>query len=130
MASFDFGSVSAYKFGAAGLIAENTNSIAIDTQGFEGVAIVATASTGTLSDSNKFSFNFLESDDTNISNATAIPANRVGDKAEIVATNSAVWTSIAPVKRYVFAQLVRGASASANIAVLGALGYANNEPTQ
>lgn len=130
MASFDFGSISAYKFGAVGLFAENTNTVAMDTQGFEGVAVVATASTGTLSASNKFTFNFLEGDDTNISNASAIPSNRVGEKAEIVAINSAVWTSITPTKRYVFAQLIREASASANIAVFGAMGYANNEPTQ
>lgn len=128
MASFDFGGISAYKFGAVGLIAANTNTVAMDTQGYEGVAIGAVASTGTLSASNKFSFNFLESNDTNISNATAVA--RVGKKAEIVAVNSAVWTSLTPSKRYVFAQLIRGASASANIAVFGAMGYPHNAPTQ
>lgn len=130
MASFDFGSVSAYKLGAIGLLAANTNTIAMDTQGYEGVAVVGVATTGTLSTTNKFTFNFLESDDTNISNATAVPVGRIGTKAEIVAVNSAVWTSVAPTKRYLFAQLIRGASASANIAVLASLGYPNNAPTQ
>lgn len=128
MASFDFGGKSAFKFGALGLLAANTNSVAIDTQGFEGVAFVATASTGTLSTTNKFTFKFLESDDTNISNATAVA--RVGKPAELVSTNSAVWQSVTPAKRYVFAQLIRGASASANVAVIAALGYPHNAPTR
>lgn len=128
MASFDFGGISAYKFGLAGLIAANTNSVAMDTQGFEGVAVVGVASTGTLSATNNFSFNFLESDDTNISNATAVA--RIGTKAEIVATNSAVWTSVTPAKRYLFAQLIRGGDASANVAVLGAMGFPHDAPTQ
>lgn len=128
MASFDFGGVSAYKLGVIGLLAANTNTIAMDTQGYEGVAVVGISSTGTLSASNKFSFNFLESDDTSISNAVAVPVARVGTKAEIVAINSAVWTSVAPTKRYLFAQLVRGASASANISVFAALGFPHNAP--
>ena len=127
MSSFDFGGISAYKFGLAGLVAANTDSVAIDTQGFEGVAVVGVASTGTLSTTNKFTVNFLESDDTNISNASAVAE---ADSLAIVATNSAVWASVRPVKRYVFARLIRGGSASANIAVLGALGYPHNAPTQ
>jgi hypothetical protein len=127
MASFDFGSISAYKFGAVGLLAANTNSVAIDTKGFEGVAVVATASTGTLSDTNKFTLNFLESDDSNISNATSVA--RAGS-ASLTETNSAVWASVTPSKRYVFAQLIRGGSASANVAMIASLGYPHNAPTK
>jgi len=128
MASFDFGNISAYKFALSGLVEANTDSAAIDTQGYEGVAVVALAGTGTLSASNKFTLSFLESDDTNVANATAVA--RVGSVAEIVEANSVVWTSVTPAKRYLFAKLTRGASASANIAVIGALGYAHNAPTQ
>jgi hypothetical protein len=127
MASFDFGSISAYKFGAVGLVAANTNSVAIDTKGFEGVAVVATASTGSLSATNNFTLNFLESDDTNISNATAVA--RKGE-AKLTATNSAVWASVTPSKRYVFAQLIRGGTASANVAMIASLGYPHNAPTK
>jgi len=127
MASFDFGSISAYKFGAVGLLAANTNSVAIDTKGFEGVAVVATASTGTLSDTNNFTLNFLESDDSNISNATSVA--RAGS-ASLTETNSAVWASVTPSKRYVFAQLIRGGSASANVAMIASLGYPHNAPTK
>jgi hypothetical protein len=128
MASFDFGSKSAYKFGSLGLVEANTNSVAIDTQGFEGIAVVASAGTGTLSEANNFTLNFLESDDTNISNATAVA--RVGSEAKLIETNSAVWQSVTPAKRYVFAQLIKGGSASANVAVLASLGYPHNAPTQ
>lgn len=127
MASFDFGSISAYKFGAVGLLAANTNTVAIDTKGFEGVAFIATASTGSLSATNNFTFNFLESDDDTISNAVAVA--RVGKKASLTETNSAVWQSVTPSKRYVFAQLIRGGTASANIAVTAALGFPHNAPT-
>ena len=127
MSSFDFGGISAYKFGLAVDTSANVNSVAIDTAGFEGVAIVGVSGDGTLSSTNKFSFSFVESDDTNISNASAVAE---ADALAIVATNSAVWASVRPIKRYVFAQLVAEGSASANIAVLGALGYPHNAPTQ
>lgn len=128
MASFDFGSISAYKFGAIGTLNANTNSVAIDTQGYEGVAFVISAGSGTLSSVNNFTLNFLESDDTNISNATSVA--RVGSEAKLTQANTAVWQSVTPAKRYVFAQLIKGGSASATLAVTAALGYPHNAPTQ
>ena len=126
MASFDLASITAFEFGAQGLITANTDSVAIDTQGYEGVTIVASSGTGTLSTTNKFTIQFVESDDTNISNATAVQRAETGS---IIATNSVVSVGAVPEKRYLFAKLIKGASASANIAVIGALGYPVSAPT-
>jgi hypothetical protein len=134
MASFDLGSITAYKFALATAIASNTNanSAAIDTQGFEGVAVVSAVAASTLNVAANLSVSveFLESTDTNISNATAVAAGAVVTNPVLGASNTAYWASVRPTKRYLFAKYVPTTNATANVVSVGALGFAHNAPTQ
>jgi hypothetical protein len=130
MASFDFANKSAYTFVQASTITANATVSALDTQGYEGVAYVASVATSNLSGSNPLSLSFLEGDDTNISNATAIPAERVITNPSINASNTAFTASVVPFKRYLFATCNISAPVSANVHFVGALGYPHSSPTQ
>jgi hypothetical protein len=132
MASFDFGSVSAYKFALLGNITGNTNTVAIDTKGFEGVAVVSTVGTSNLNveDAKTISLTFKEGDDTNISNAVALNSKYIISNPTLGASNTAYWASVVPAKRYLFATLLPTASVAANVSVSGALGFAHDAPTQ
>lgn len=132
MASFDFGNQTAYKFGLTTALDGTAvaNSVAIDTAGFESVAVGVTcglsninATTGVPS----IAITFFEGNDTNISNATA--TTRGVDAKAVVASNSVAWASIAPTKRYLFASLTPSAAVLANVSVFGALGNPHNPPT-
>jgi hypothetical protein len=131
MASFDFGSVSAYRFalGATNVTA-NTNTAAIDTRGFEGVAVVAVVSTSNLlSTGPTITMAFREGNDTNISNATALPAKYIVSNQTLSGNNATYKASVVPSKRYLFAQLITSAACTANLSVIGALGYPQSSPT-
>ncbi len=131
MASFDFGSVSAYRFalGATNVTA-NTNTAAIDTQGFEGVAVVAVVSTSNLAVAGPtITMAFREGNDTNISNATALPAKYIVSNQTLSGNNATYKASVVPSKRYLFAQLITSAACTANLSVIGALGYPQSSPT-
>ena len=131
MASFDFGSISAYKLGYVGeLEAGTTNTVAIDTQGFEGVALVtALGDTNVTAANTNVVVSPLQGDDTNISNASAISANFIVDN-QAIDSNVGVWkTSFKPSSRYVFGRVVATAT-EGNIAVIGALGFPHNAPTE
>jgi len=134
MANFDFGSVSAYKFALDAAIASNTNanSAAIDTQGFEGVAVVSAVSASTLNATTSLTvgLEFLEGDDTNISNASAVAASRIISNPTLATSNTAYWASVAPTKRYLFAKYVPTTNATANVVCVGALGFPHEAPTQ
>jgi len=131
MASFDFGSVTAFKFAASGTITANTNTGAIDTAGFEGVALVSVAGvTANINVAAPVTINFLEGNDTNIANATNVPASSIGVNPPITASNVAVHASVRPTKRYLFAQYIVPANGSVVLGSAGALGYPNNAPTQ
>lgn len=131
MASFDFGSISAYKLGYVGeLEAGTTNTVAIDTQGFEGVALVtALGDANTAAGDTNIVISILEGDDTNISNATALASNFIVSNPA-VDSNVGVWkATFKPYKRYVFGRAVATAT-EGNIAIIGALGFPNNAPTE
>lgn len=134
MASFDFGSVSAYKFALDTRVENNANanSAAIDTQGFEGVAVVTAVGASTLNAEIDLTLGleFLEGNDTNISNATALNAKFIVSNPTIATSNIAYWASVKPSKRYLFAKYVPTTNADANIVSIGALGFAHNAPTQ
>jgi hypothetical protein len=134
MASFDFGSVSAYKLASYGVVGSNTNTNtgAIDTQGFEGVALVSVVGAGNLNAAADLSISvqFSEGDDTNVSNASAIASNYIISNPVLGESNVAVKASIKPSKRYLFAKYIPTTNASANIASVGALGFPHEAPTQ
>jgi hypothetical protein len=134
MASFDLGSITAYKFGLLANVAANTNanSIAIDTQGFEAVALVSSVGASTLNVATNLTVStvFFEGNDTNISNATAVAAGSIVSNPRLETSNTAYWASLRPTKRYLFARYVPTTNATANIASVGALGFAHNAPTQ
>lgn len=131
MASFDFGSISAYRFGFYGQVnaGTNANTAAIDTQGFEGVAIVTSlGSANTTAANTNVSVTLLESDDNTNANATAIASNFIIENQDID-SNVGTWkASFKPSKRYVFARVASTAT-NANIAIVGALGFPHNAPT-
>ena len=131
MASFDFGSVSDYKFALASNVTANTNTSAIDTAGFEGVAFVTSVGTSNLNaDATRtISVSFLESDDSNISNATAVDSGRVVSNDVINASNTAFQASVVPTKRYLFGTLTISGDLTADVHCLGALGFPHNAPT-
>jgi hypothetical protein len=133
MASFDFGAMSAYKFAGSNAIASNTNanSLAIDTQGFEGVAVVSAVAASTLNSAADLtvSLEFLEGDDTNVSNASALGAGFIVANPDLEASNTAYWASVKPNKRYLFAKYVPSTNAAANVVTLGALGFPHKTPT-
>lgn len=128
----DFGAISAYKFALAANVTGNTNTAAIDTQGFDGVAVVtsvATSNINTNTGANAINLTFLEGDDTNIANATALNAKFVVSNPEVNASNTAFSASVKVNKRYLFAQLIPKADVTANVHVIGALGYPDHAPT-
>lgn len=130
--SLDFGAISAYKFAFAGAVTANTNTAAIDTAGFDGLAVVTSVATSTIdagTGANAIKLQFLEGDDTNIANAVALDAKFVVRNPEVAASNTAFWSSVKVNKRYLFAQLIPKDTVSANIHVIGALGYPDNAPT-
>jgi len=134
MASFDFGSISAYKFALSANVKTNTNanSAAIDTAGYEGVAVVTAVAASALNaeTSLTLSAEFLQGDDTNISNASALPSGYIVSNPTIAASNTAYWASVVPSKRYLFVKYVPTTNADANIVSIGALGFAHEAPTQ
>jgi hypothetical protein len=132
MASFDFGSVSAYKFALLEEVTGNTNTVAIDTKGFEGVAVVATVGVSNLNASvgPTIAMTFKEGDDTNISNAVALNSKYIISNPTIGASNTSYWASVVPAKRYLFATLLPSAAVAANVGITGALGFAHDAPTQ
>ena len=131
MASFDFGSVSDYKFALASDVTANTNTASVDTAGFEGVAFVTSVGTSNLNaDAGRtISVSFLESDTDNISNAVAVDAGRVVSNDAVNASNTAFQASVVPTKRYLFGQLTISADLTANVHCIGALGYPHTAPT-
>jgi hypothetical protein len=134
MSSFDFGSVSAYKFALDTRVQSNTNanSAAIDTQGFEGVAVVTAVGASTLNAELDLTLGleFFEGEDTNVSNATALDAKFIVSNPTIAESNIAYWASVKPYKRYLFAKYVPTTNADANIVSIGALGFPHEAPTQ
>lgn len=131
MASFDFGNISAYKFAGQNEVTANTNATAIDTQSFEGVAVVSAVSTSNINAvTSAITVAFLEGDDSNIANATALDSGSIVTNPSLTASNTAFWASVRPTKRYLFPRYLPTADVTANVTTIGALGFPHNAPTQ
>jgi hypothetical protein len=131
MASFDLGNLIK---GAPAIVPQtvgvaNINSLAVDTQGFESVAFLASVGTGNTTATNSAIIKFYESDDTNVANATAVAAGRVVKNPTINASNATFTASVVPVKRYVFAELDPSATFGSAVSVTAILGNPNFAPT-
>lgn len=111
--------------------AASANGVAVDTQGFEGVAVISTVGDDTTVDltTDSMTLAFYESDDDTFGNATEVPASRVVDNPAINAPQSSFIASVVPSKRYLFVQVPAPASGSVEIAVSTILGYATDVPT-
>lgn len=122
MASLDFAAKFKPAFALASAVSTATNSAAIDTEGFDGVSVVTsvTASAGVVN------VEFLESDDDDVGNATAV--ERVVFNPAIEATG-VIWASPVPAKRYLFARYVPVSSGTATVHTIAILGHARFEPT-
>jgi hypothetical protein len=129
MASFDLGNRIKGAFGINQRVAAAVNTFAIDTLGFESVALVAQVGAGNTDTTNSATLTLWESNDSNVANATAISADRIIENPTLNAANTAFTVSVAPIKRYVFANVVPGATFTSNVSVVGILGDAHNEPT-
>lgn len=130
MSSFDFGSVSAYKFAFADEVTANVNTNPIDTQGFEGLAWLTSVGASNINaETNPLSVTFFESDLSNGASASAIADKFVNAQA-LTASNTAFWASVKPSKRYVFARYLISAAVGANVHAVGALGFPSNAPTK
>ena len=129
MASFDLGNRIKGAFGINQRVAAAVNTFAIDTLGYESVALVAQVGAGNTNATINAVLTLLESDDNTVANATAISADRIIENGVLNAANTAFTVSVAPTKRYVFANVVPSAAFTSNVSVVGILGDAHNEPT-
>lgn len=135
MASFDFGNqINCQVAVSARSVVANVNATAVDTSGYEGAAFALQSGTAVaLNAIATVSLSFSESDDTNISNATAIESGRILRSASVTAANTIAWGSVANTKRYVFANIVVGGSQAAAVntiaGVTGILGLPHISPT-
>lgn len=132
MSSFDLGQKLE---GAPGLVdashsAEQQTS-AIDTQDYEGVAVLSVTGDQTTVDLavNPLELAYFEGDSTDFAEAQAVPANRIVNNPAIDAEQSAFVASVVPAKRYLFVQVPAPSEGNVELAVSGVLGYAVNEPT-
>lgn len=132
MASYDFGALVKASFAGSQASVANTNfsSSSIDTQGFEGVAVTSAVGLSTLNADASLTVTatFLEGDDTNISNATALPSKYVGNNPVLGESNIAYTASVKPNKRYLFVTYVPTTAALANVTTLGVLGFPHEAP--
>jgi hypothetical protein len=129
MALFDLGS----KIGVAQAVAPqtltaNANSFAVDTEGFQSVAFVTTTGAGTVNVTNCFTASYLESDDSDVANASAIAAARVISTVAFFESNASVVHSVVPTKQYVFQRITETGTASQLVATVAVLGDAAEIP--
>lgn len=131
MASFDLGNVIK---GTAAVVPQtagvaNINSVAVDTQGFESVAFVASVGTGNTNATINAVMAFYESNDTTRANATALDAGRVIKNPTINASNASFTASVVPIKRYVFVEVDPAATFGSALSVTAILGNPHEAPT-
>ena len=129
MASFDLGNRIKGAFGINQRVAAAVNTFAIDTLGFESVALVAQVGAGNTNATINAVLTLLESNDNTVANATAISADRIIENPVLNAANTAFTVSVAPTKRFLFANVVPAATFTSNVSIVGILGDAHNEPT-
>jgi len=135
MASFDFGNTINVQVAlSTRQIVDNTNAVAVDTNGYEGAAFsLTTGNCFVINAIAGFALSFTESDDTNTLNSTAIASDRILRTATVNAANTVAWASVANTKRYVFAHVresgSQGAATNATVSVNGILGIPHSAPT-
>ena len=132
MSSFDLGQQLA---GAPGLVdashSEEQETSVIDTQNYEGVAVLSVTGDQTTVDlaDNPLELKYFEGDSTTFGEATEVPSNRIIYNPAIDAEQSAFVASVVPAKRYLFVQVPAPEEGNVELAVSGVLGYASNAPT-
>jgi len=111
--------------------AASANGVAVDTAGFEGVAVNTIVGDDTTVDltSDAMTLKFFESDDDTFGNATEVPAGRVISNPAINAPQTAFIASVVPSKRYLFVQVPAPDSGEVEIAVSTLLGDPVDVPT-
>ena len=130
MASFDLGNRIKGAFGINQRVTTAAvNTFAIDTLGYESVALVAQVGAGNTNATINAVLSLLESADNTVANATAISADRIIENPVLNSANTAFTVSVAPTKRFVFANVVPSAAFTSNVSIVGILGDAHNEPT-
>ena len=129
MALFDLGNRIKGAFGINQRVAAAVNTFAIDTLGYSSVSLVAQVGAGNTDATNSASLTLWESNDTNVANATAVSAARIIENPTLNAANTAFTASLAPTKRYLFANVVPGATFTSNVSVVGILGDPTETPT-
>ena len=130
MALFDLGNRIKGAFGINQRVTTAAvNTFAIDTLGFESVALVAQVGAGNTNATINAVLTLLESDDNTVANATAISADRIIENGVLNAANTAFTVSVAPTKRYLFANVVPSAAFTSNVSVVGILGDPTETPT-
>lgn len=134
MASFDFAQqINVQVAHPVRLVTGNTNVTAIDTLGYEGIA-VAYSIGQTINGNPQMNIAFLVSEDTNVANAVAInSAYIVKPPVAINTVNTVGWAGIGSLgnsenTRYVFPNIVANAS-NFNGTVLAILGFPHSVPT-
>lgn len=132
MAHFDLGQTisSGFNYLAASHSA-SADSTAVDTQGFEGVAVNTVTGAQTTVDlaTDPLALKFFEGDSDTFGEAAEVPASRVVTNPAINAENTAFVASVVPSKRYLFVQIPAPDSGSVEIAVSTILGIATDMPT-
>jgi hypothetical protein len=135
MASFDFGNTLNVQVAVPTLVRAvgNVNATAIDTQGYEGLAIVAQLGS-VINGTPALDLNILVGADTNVANAVAINSNSIVRDPGVLSTANTVgiygitFLGNSEDTRYVFPNLVQGAS-NATSGVIAVQGFPHRTPT-
>jgi len=134
MASFDFANkINVQAARAPRLVTGTTNTTAIDTLGYEGIAFSYMIGQ-TINGNPQMNLAFRVSEDTNVSNSVAINTAYITKLPTVINTvNTIAWAGIGPLgnsenTRYVFAQIVSNA-ANFNASVTAILGNPHSVPT-
>jgi hypothetical protein len=130
MALFDLGNRIKGAFGINQRVTTAAvNTFAIDTLGYSSVSLVAQVGAGNTSATINAVLSLLESNDNTVANSTAISADRIIENPVLNAANTAFTVSVAPTKRYLFANIVPSAAFTSNVSVVGILGDPTETPT-
>jgi hypothetical protein len=130
MALFDLGNRIKGAFGINQRVTTAAvNTFAIDTLGYSSVSLVAQVGAGNTNATINAVLSLLESTDNTVANATAVSTDRIIENGVLNAANTAFTVSVAPTKRYLFANIVPSAAFTSNVSVVGILGDPTETPT-
>jgi hypothetical protein len=130
MALFDLGNRIKGAFGINQRVTTAAvNTFAIDTLGYSSVSLVAQVGAGNTNATINAVLSLRESTDNTVANSTAISTDRIIENPVLNAANTAFTVSVAPTKRYLFANIVPSAAFTSNVSVVGILGDPTETPT-